>query len=322
MTMRSLFLPVGLIVATLVAVLLPSPGQWMRSLSAGVVDIQHLLIVMVFLIAGYRLRRKDFRFGGTFVSVLAAALVINLLLGPLAALSVAALIGASGGFFLGLMVMSCVPTTLSSGIIIVQTVRGNVVWAVSLTILLVLIGVVVLPFTLAFCLGVAADIQVPVWGLLGQVSLILLLPLGVGALIRKGVGAHSSALLDYAPSSAIILIVWMTVSRSADPLRSLGPGEVLLFALAGLSIHVALLLAGWLAKWLLRLSPADGIALVIVAAQKTLPIALTVLIALPESLLANGVLGTATVVLVIFHFIQIIFDSALVQVLHRGDARG
>ncbi|MCC5874675.1 MAG: bile acid:sodium symporter [Candidatus Sumerlaeia bacterium] len=318
MSLKSIFLPGGLLLAILIGLIYPTPGDGAAGLSLGPMGLQQFLIILVFLISGFKIKRGDFQLGGKFPMVLAAALVINLLLGPALAVALTRFVATSEGFFLGLIVMSCVPTTLSSCVIIVRTVNGNVAWALILMVALTFVGIMVLPFTLAIALGVAADIHVPIGALLLQIFLLLLLPLFIGMGIQRTGLKLNHPIVDYLPPTSIILIVWMAVSGNADALSNLGALDIATFSLSGLAVHGGLLLASWAVSRMLVLNTQDAIALIIVASQKTLPIAITVLIAFPASVLANGILGIATVVCVVFHFTQIVFDSILVQLFPKG----
>ncbi len=88
MSFKSLFLPVGLIVAILIGMLLPILGTLASKIPFPVFSLQYWLVVMVFLISGFKLKAGDFRIDRQFASVLGFGLVINLLLGPLAAVLV------------------------------------------------------------------------------------------------------------------------------------------------------------------------------------------------------------------------------------------
>ncbi len=117
--------------------------------------------------------------------------------------------------------------------------------------------------------------------------------------------------LDYLPSSGIIILVWMTVSRYAAPIKQQSWATLLTLASACLLVHVLLLLASWGVTRLLRLPAGRAKALVFVASQKTLPLALAVLLLLPVGLVPPAMRGAATIVCVIFHFSQIILDSLI-----------
>lgn len=317
MSLKSVYLPAGLLLAILFGLVYPPSGDHAGALNLGPMGLQQFLIILVFVLAGFKIRKGDFKLGGKFPIVLGAALVINLLLGPALAVVLTKLIATSDGFFLGLIVMACVPTTLSSCVIIVRTVNGNVVWALMLMIALIFTGILVLPFTLALALGVATDIHVPIGALLLQIVLLLLLPLFVGMGLQRTGLKLNHPVIDYLPPTSIILIVWMAVSGNAEALSNLGALDIAAFSLSGLAVHSGLLLAGWGVARFLSLATPEAIALIIVASQKTLPIAITVLIAFPSSILANGILGIATVVCVVFHFTQIVFDSVLVQLFPK-----
>jgi predicted Na+-dependent transporter len=315
--MRTLFLPVGLILAILTGILLQGSNIPISRWSVMGVRLQHLIVVGIFLISGYRLERGGSPLGSKLVLILLAAGAVNLLLGPAAALGCARVFGVKAAIYVGLLTMACVPTTLSSGVVIARNAGGNVLLALVLTVFLTFTGVTVSPFTLGFCLDVGARIELPALPVLLKMIRLVLLPVLAGMGARKLLQDRDHAVLDYLPSAGVILIVWMTVCENAGSLAQFSSLALFSLVAASVSVHLVLLVAGWVCARALSLSPGDSKALIIVSAQKTLPIAITVLMVLPSPPFSSASFGTATIACVIFHFTQILADSLLASRMGR-----
>lgn len=317
MSFKSLFLPVGLFIAIAFGLVFPGPGATLGARSLLGLDASRWLVVCVFLVAGYRMRASHIDFTPAFGLVALAAVVVNLLGGPLLALLAGWIWRAEPNFLTGLVVMSAVPTTLSTAMVITRNSGGNGVWALVLTLILTLAGVVLLPFTLSAALGVGTPINVPALPLLVSICTVVLLPLAAGQVIRWVARGWDHALLDYTPSLCIIVTVLVAVSRNAAMLRAIPPLHVLMFASACLFVHLGLMALAWLAQELLKLRRAEALALVLTGSQKTLPLALTVLLGLSAQGLNGGILGVGTVVCVVFHYSQVLLDSMLASWIIR-----
>jgi len=315
--MKSFFLPIGLVVAVAVGVLCPPPGLFLAGTGVVGVSLRHWMIITIFLVSGYQLRGRDFRFGRVFGAVFAMAITVNLLLGPLVATLVGRFFHVSSGHYVGLVAMGCVPTTLASCIVITANAKGNASLALMLTILLTFAGILLIPFTLGLSLNLGTAVRVPVLPLAGKMLMLVLLPLVVGMQLRKLLMARTHSVLGYVPSLAVIMTVWMTVSKNADGLKGLSWIALGSLVVTALVMHMILLGLSWGGGRILRLNLADSRALLFVGGQKTLPIAVAVLLALPVEQVAAGVLGLAMIFCVQFHFLQIVGDSLLAAWLVR-----
>ena len=141
--MNSYFLPVGLLLALLIAWLAPDPGAMLQRL--GFIP---WMVVTIFLINGYQTRFKELPRGRRILSASIIAILISLLISPLIGLAVVSSVSLPIGAAMGLVVMATVPPTLSSGIVMTGIAGGNVAKALFLTILLNLVGVFTVPFLL------------------------------------------------------------------------------------------------------------------------------------------------------------------------------
>jgi sodium/bile acid cotransporter 7 len=150
--MQQWFLPVGLVLAILLALAAPGPGTALNG--TGLVIG---LVPLIFLVNGYQTRLDMLSLGGRFLAVLASGAGIGLLLSPFLGLAAAALLGLPAAAALGLVVMASMPPTLSSGVILVENAGGHTLWAMLLTILLNLAGIFTIPFMLDLTLEAGAE---------------------------------------------------------------------------------------------------------------------------------------------------------------------
>jgi len=316
--MKRYFLPVGLLLAMAIGLLVPSPGVALSGIAIGPITAKTLCILGIFLIMGYQLDPKTLILSRRFFAACSAAFVINLLLAPaLAVLLVFLIEQASGqtldsGLTTGLYIAACVPCTLSSAAVITRVAGGNEAWSLSLIVLLNVLGVFVLPFTLDLCLT-SSGIPLDQFAMLLKILLQVITPLLVGQLIRYATGPRKFKLFEYLPSTFVVMIVWMAVSQQQTLLRTLTLPMLLGMAILSFVLHGLLLLLAWgVSRYPLRLDRPELSAILFTSSQKTLPIALTIIMLLDETApdLASR-LGVATVVCIVFHFVQLNVDSLI-----------
>ncbi len=295
----------GLCLAIIVALLIPGPGQ-----ALGDLGLPALLVALIFLINGVQTRlsglKPEPRFGRTF----AAAAVINLFVSPLLGWLIVRWSGLDGSLGLGLLVIALVPPTLSSCIVLTRVAGGKAVWALFMSLGLNFLGILTMPLLLSTLVG--SSVEMSPWPLLSKLLQIVLLPFVLGLLIRPLLGALVSApWLGVVPTISVILTVWITLSASVSALYQLS-----MPALGGITVlvvllHGLLLLLGRLAARVLRLHASERSALMLTASQKTLPVAVSVLVGL------GSPSGVAVISCILFHLFQLLFDSILALRLRR-----
>jgi len=312
MNLRGAVLPILLLAAVAAGLAFPGGGSWLDRQRGLGLPVQSWLIIAMFFVYGLRLRWNEMRLSSRWLLLASAALVVNLGLGPLVGLAVATVGRLSEGFFLGLLAMSCVPPTLSSGIVVTENAEGDVYLALFLTLLLTFAGLPILPLTFAGTLRVGLHLSFPLWPFVRRLAGLVLLPVLAGRLFQ---GFRRNRPLpgwvDLIPAVCVALVVFMPVSRNAESLLGLRLSEFLLLLGTSLAVHGLLLAASAVAGRVFHASRPEWIALLFVASQKTLPLALTALAALDLPPSGRPLLPQATVVCVIFHFSQVLFDSAI-----------
>ncbi len=316
MSFKSLFLPAGILLAVAVGLAVPGAGVWFSQGGEGPLNMGLILLIGIFFVYGWELDTGVFRsFTGKFFLALGAVMAVNLLAAPALGGLVAWLLRLTGSLAAGLAVMSCVPTTLSSAVVIADVAGGNRIWALSFTILMNIAGVFIFPFTLGILLlkgGTGAGMNIDEAAMLVKILKVVILPMAAGLLFKTATRIQPFKGSGYIPSFCIILIVWMAVSGNARILMGTSPERILLAEAAVVLVHVFLLALSYFAGKLLRVDSAGIKSMTFIGSQKTLPMAIAVILILGDSEPAfREMVGESTVVCVMFHVSQIILDSLL-----------
>ncbi|MBW2329187.1 MAG: bile acid:sodium symporter, partial [Deltaproteobacteria bacterium] len=141
--MKQIFLPLGLLLAILFSLLLPAGGI-LLSENSGL----KFLIFIIFLVTGYQTGARGLPLDRRLFHIFLAAAAISLILAPLLGLLMTRLINFPESLAMGLIIISAVPPTISSGIVITEVSRGNTVLALFITVSLNLLGIFTMPFML------------------------------------------------------------------------------------------------------------------------------------------------------------------------------
>lgn len=310
--MNAWFFPAGIITAILVGLWFPDIGD--RLYRWGPIP---WLVATIFLVYGLKVKIDRSLLNRRLLAAFFVGGSISLLAAPLLGWLMAYWLQLPLALMAGLLVMSAMPPTMSSGVVITEVAGGNTLWALLLTIGLNMAGVLTIPFVLAALLSSGESITISPLVMLSRLVYMVLLPFLGGLLIARIAGLKSqSGFFNTIPSLCIILAVWLLVSASHDSLRGIEWQSLARVTIAALGLRLALLLTAYLGKRPLQLNAADSIALVFVSSQKTLPTAISVIamIELP--------IGVALVPCLVFHFLQLMVDSALAPYCRKNADSG
>ena len=303
LNVQSLFLPGGLVLSFIVAWWLPEPGSQLKDL--GLIP---WMVVTIFLVNGYQTNLKELPRDRQFIYALIVAGIMALLVAPLIGLGVTQLLALPAGLALGILVKAAVPPTLSTCIVMTQLSNGYPLWALIITVVLNLIGVFTLPFMLGLTLDTQGSLEIDPLPLLKSLVLLVLIPFLAGLSLRRLLSVDPGhLLLRYLPSSCIVLTVWMALSSSHDIFQTLELSVLWQIILATWLIHFSLMALAYLSSRVLQLDPRARIAMLFTVSQKTLPVAISVLAALDQTL----PIGEAILACVLFHFLMLFTDSLL-----------
>lgn len=307
--LRRQMLPVGLLVVAVVGVLWPEPGRAVARLPT-----QYVAVWIIFVCAGLLLRTEEIRAAVTAWRASTWGILSILFVTPAAGAAVAFRAPLDPAFQLGLALFVCMPTTLSSGVALTNQARGNGALALLLTVATNLLGIFTIPFVLAVVLGAIGQVALSAGALLVELCVAILLPLLVGHGLRRStaawVDAHRAGITALS-NLALICIPWMKFSESSERLAAIAPQSLLALVAVGLAIHGLYLALNDGVSRFLRLPLAARKAVVLMASQKTLPVALTVLALIPDTALPADVRGLVAIPCITSHLGQIFVDAII-----------
>lgn len=315
------FLVIGLLTAVVFALAIPWPGRAINSVKIGDFRVfQTIEIILIFLITGLTLRTKEIQdaLRAWFPYLVGASSI--LFITPCAAFVMTELPFQPPSYSYGLAIFALMPTTIASGITLVSTAQGNAALAVMLTVTTNILAVFLIPFTVQLAINNTENIDLDPVSLLIKLIVTILVPIIIGktlssvfSKIAVFVGKHKKA-LGMINNGALILIVWQTLSSAQSNIVNTPFGTLVLVAIAAILLHVVYLIVNYIFVKLLCMPYKEGTAVLIMASEKTLPMAVTVIAYLPASLGASGEL---TVPCVIAHISQVLMDAALAQRMGR-----
>lgn len=137
-------------------------------------------------------------------------------------------------FALGLAIMACVPTSLSSGVTLVIGAYGNGALALLFTVAGNILGIITAPLAVKIVLGSMTDAKVDSVDLLVKLGVSILMPVLVGKALRESVKPIRENVGKYKVPLYLInnlqitMIVWQKLSSAREVLVEQELGDVLL----------------------------------------------------------------------------------------------
>ncbi len=321
--------PISLAVAISIGLAWPYPGDQISSYYFGDYRIVPTInVCCIFLVSGLQLETaiiKDVFMEGrgiAFAYGLTAILIITSCMGFVTY----RIPFHESEFSFGLTVFSIVPTTLGTGITMVSEAKGNTGLALLLTVVSNLLGIITVPYILHLIIltdksktiGTASLDQVHL--LLGLVYQVLI-PLTVGKVIQEVIPSvrpwvkRHKTLMKVIVCESVALIVWQSVSRSAEDILAIAWYTIFQLIAAGIILHVVFLSFNFcMATLVFKFEIPDRKAIIIMCSQKTLPITLAVISSLGDL----GSEGLMSIPPIIAHLSQILIDSYIQSVWGEG----
>jgi sodium/bile acid cotransporter 7 len=216
---------------------------------------------------------------------------------------------------IGLLIVTSVPCTLASAVLWTRMAHGNEATALLAVLLTIATSWLATTSWLVFGTGTVVDMNPT--GLMGELLLVLVIPVSAGQLLRgirplgwlatsyrRGLGVVSQMLI-------LVIIVKAAVDsrlKLTNRLDELG-GTIIGAALACVGIHLTALLCGFWSSRALGLDRPNQVAVAFAGSQKTLPVALYLFEAHFQSA------PLAVVPLVFYHGSQLILDTFIADYL-------
>jgi len=197
---------------------------------------------------------------------------------PLICFALIKAVGLTGAFAIGFMILAACPTGTTSNLL-TYIARGDVALALSFTAVASVMTIFTLPlivsWSLQFFSGTSQAVPVPVGQMMGQIFLMLGLPVALGMLVRQIWPAQS---LKWEPRATRLATVLFLFVVAAAVYRNWGLLRDNFGSLAGFAVglNVAMLLCGFGVAWLARLSRRQSVTLGIETAIQNATLALVI----------------------------------------------
>ncbi|KAF6262357.1 SBF-like CPA transporter family-domain-containing protein [Scenedesmus sp. NREL 46B-D3] len=322
---------VGLGVAIAFAAAVPKLGATKGYIRAEY-SIKIPAIIVIFIISGLGLKTKA-------LLTAAADLRIHLLVQGLSLAAIpaigygVALALRNGGFndYLadGLVIMACMPTTVSTNVVYTARAAGNEAAALVNAVLGNIIGIFITPLWLGLYLNVEG--VAPYADVLVELSYTIIAPLIVGQLmqyITPGVVAWIKKHINTANVSSfcILLLVWATFCNtfSNGSTKQVPGGDVAATVFLGVALFFLFLAVSFVVAWppppvtalrrVLRLSRADVVAVVICGSTKTVALGVPLINVMYKQVPYAGLLAMP---LIIYHALQVLLGGLMLETLRK-----
>lgn len=237
-----------------------------------------LILGFIMFSLGLGLTPADFRRILAQPRALLVGVVCHFVLLPLACYLMLKVLGMGGVFAVGFMILAACPTGSTSNLL-TYLARGDVALALSFTAVASVLTIFTLPiivtWSLGHFLGAARAVDVPVGLMMGQVALVLGLPVSLGMAARHRWTAWALRFEPRATKVAtglFVLIVVLAVAKNWALLLgnfgSLAPFAVVL--------NISMLALGFAVAWLARLSYRQSVTLGIETAVQNAALSLVI----------------------------------------------
>lgn len=217
------------------------------------------VVVLLMVVVGVDLTLNDFRRVVAYPKAVVIGTLGQLALLPLIVLVVIVALDPAPFLVAGMIVLGACPGGAISNLY-TYVARANTALSVTLTAVSTLISIVTLPLLtaagFAVLLGDRVDVDVPVLGTMQQLFFLLLLPVGVGMVLRHrfpdvsekhGVGLRRLSIV-----AIVALLGFVVYDQRANFAGSIGTATVAAVLFTGLSMA-----AGFGTAWIVNLDVAD-----------------------------------------------------------------
>lgn len=236
------------------------------------------ILAFIMFSLGLGLTPADFRRILAQPRALLVGVVCHFVLLPLVCYLMLKGLGMNGVFAVGFMILAACPTGTTSNLL-TYLARGDVALALSFTAMASVLTIFTLPvlvtWSLGHFLGAAQAVDVPVGLMMGQVALVLGIPVSLGMAVRH---RWSDQAVRFEPRATrvatglFILIVVLAVVKNWALLRE----NFATLAPFALTLNVVMLCVGFAVAWAARLSRRQSVTLGIETAVQNAALALVI----------------------------------------------
>lgn len=286
-------------------------GRWLKAHHG-----PDFVIAAIFFFSGIALEKETLVHGLLDFKAFVGALVLIFVVAPLWAHTLVQW-PMDPGLAVGLFLVACMPSTLSSGVVMTQSPGGNAATALLITIVANAAAVLATPLllqALAAGAGNFSAVALDKSALMGTLAMLVLFPLGLGTALRRHLSGvfHKSKCPSPGTLNTILVIfvVWIAVCGSRTTIvHSVGwMPQILALCIV---FHSGLLLAAFAFTRMFNLQPGRLEAVIFMGGQKTLPLSVLLQTALfPQY-------GQALVLCLCHHVIHLIMDGFVLSYVNK-----
>lgn len=237
-----------------------------------------LALAFIMFALGLGLTSEDFRRIVRQPKALLVGMLCHFVLLPLVAYGLVSAAGMTGAFAVGFMLVAACPTGSTSNLL-TYVARGDVALAVSFTAVASVLTIFTLPIVVSLAIqhlgGTATTVEVPIGTIMGQVFLMLGLPVGAGMTFRHAFPARALAFERHATRIATLLFLLIVAAVVAKNWNLLRDNFSVLAPLA-LTLNLTMLAIGFAVAWMARLPRRQAVTLGIESAIQNATLALVI----------------------------------------------
>lgn len=274
-----------------------------------------IVIFSIFLISGLIIETEQIRDGIKDARATLAALFVIAVVSPAAALALS-FFSPAQGILIGLFIVSVMPTTLSSGIVMTGRAGGNMAHALCVTIFSNIVSIVSIPFVLSLLLPFAEqskELSIDQGMIMLRLCFLVLLPLIAGLVVKRFAlngQVGGKRVLQNINQVFVVLIVFMAASKVKNVLDGSSDGffRIVLYTAV---FHLVLLSVSFALSKALRIRGSRNRSVIFMGSQKTLPLSVIV------QMTYFPAFPTALLVCVVHHFVHLFIDGYLAVKLEK-----
>lgn len=275
------------------------------------------MVAIVFLLSGLSLDTRQIRAGVSDMKGTLLALVLIFLIPPLVSFFFA-LVPLGYGIIIGLFLVSVMPSTLSSGVVMTGAAGGNMAHALLITIIANILAVFTVPVVLTMLLSGTGDsrsIEIDQLSIMIKIAILVILPLICGLSLRRLFGSRLLPVLSYTSicnQIGVLLIVWIALAKGKEAIMNEFDSMVVILIAVSL-FHLILIVIALVVTRIANIPKGRRESIIFMGGQKTLPLSIILQVSLfPE-------FGIALVVCVLHHIVHLIMDAYLIGYLRRKE---
>ena len=237
-----------------------------------------LVLAFIMFSLGLGLTPLDFQRIVRQPRALLVGVLCHFVLLPLVCYGMLLAFGMGGVFAVGFMILAACPTGTTSNLL-TYLARGDVALALSFTAVASVLTIFTLPlivtWSLGHFLGAQRAVDVPVGTMMGQVFMVLALPVTLGMVVRQLQPVRAQRLEPVATRVAtglFVLIVVLAVLKNWHLVQD----NVVQLAPFAMALNLSMLACGFAVAWAARLSPRQSVTLGIETAMQNAALALVI----------------------------------------------